>query len=370
MKCPECGKDVATDAFQCPSCELLLGLVPLDSIEPPREPTVIRMMLSPPEASLSRADIRVPDEVRQAAKARLKREVTAPTVLMTFAASSTDVPAVADGLDLTSLSLSSFEAFVISLMDGRTNVDGVRQAAGLSKPEMNGLLMSLLDKKVVRVSEPPKAPARPPRPVKAEDLGLVLEAVQTEPENALPAPPPSPPPLPPSEIVVRPAATATPPPMPALRRLGGKPPAPPPPPARPAPKPDVADKPVRTTPAIEAFLKQAKSAQKPREEPPASAAMLDPLQRAIALEKEGQMDRAIEVLEQAIKKSRNPAPLYNRLGIVLLKERRDLGRAEMFLEKARKLDPSNAVYEKNYFTVMGMRAAVTHIKKNPLLKGR
>ena len=39
-------------------------------------------------------------------------------------------------------------------------------------------------------------------------------------------------------------------------------------------------------------------------------------------------------------------------------------------EEARKLDPSNPVYEKNYFSVMGMRAAVTNIKLNPLLKGR
>ncbi|MBI5547562.1 MAG: hypothetical protein HY901_27075 [Deltaproteobacteria bacterium] len=72
-----------------------------------------------------------------------------------------------------------------------------------------------------------------------------------------------------------------------------------------------------------------------------------PLQRAIALEAAGRTDRAIEVLEEAIAKSSAPAPLFNRLAIAVIKERRDLAAASALLAKALALDPNNEVYRAN-----------------------
>ena len=76
------------------------------------------------------------------------------------------------------------------------------------------------------------------------------------------------------------------------------------------------------------------------------------LQEAIQLEQQGNLAGAIELLEVAIEHSKEPAPLYNRLALVLIKERRDYERAEELLEKAQALDPTNRTYQSNLQKVL------------------
>lgn len=94
------------------------------------------------------------------------------------------------------------------------------------------------------------------------------------------------------------------------------------------------------------------------------------LQKALNLEARGQLDQALAVLEGALKQSKDAAPLYNRLGLVLLRERRDFQRASRCLERAVKLDPSNATYARNHMQVVAMEASFTGLRENPYLKNR
>ena len=90
-----------------------------------------------------------------------------------------------------------------------------------------------------------------------------------------------------------------------------------------------------------------------------------PLQRAITLEKSGRMKECIEHLERAIEVAPDPAPLYNRLALVLLKERRDLKGAEALLHKALEHDPDSDVYRQNLLKILMMAGATTGRQKVP-----
>jgi len=318
-RCPQCKRKLALDAFQCPDCELILEGAVLGEEEHSKEHTLIRSLLAPPQESSSRTAINVPEDLVAAARATIRRAAPERTTVMSFLAASTDVPTLDPSLDLTEFSLSDFEAFVLSAMDGQSNVDTIRQLVGISRQEMQAVLQALVDKKLVQIRE-----------VEAKGKG--------ETKRAAPADPVS------DELPVFKA------PAEAIRPAMDKPRAPPPPPAPP---------PVVHTPRV-----------RPMPPPPKPPAAVSPLQRAIELEKAGDIDRAIEVLERAVAKSRDPAPLYNRLGIVLLKERRDFARAEKYLEKARELDPDNSVYEQNYFRIVALNAAHTGVRTNPLKPGR
>lgn len=72
-------------------------------------------------------------------------------------------------------------------------------------------------------------------------------------------------------------------------------------------------------------------------------------------ENEGDVDRAIELLEQAISHSKQPAFL-NRLGVILAMKKREYDRAQQLVEQARELAPDNATYEKNLHKILSMAA--------------
>lgn len=80
------------------------------------------------------------------------------------------------------------------------------------------------------------------------------------------------------------------------------------------------------------------------------------LQVAIRMEQGGRLDEAIRYLENSISKSPDAPSLYNRLAIILMRERADLRRAEQLLQKAVELAPGHQVYEKNLKTVLQKRA--------------
>ena len=80
------------------------------------------------------------------------------------------------------------------------------------------------------------------------------------------------------------------------------------------------------------------------------------LQVAIRMEQNGRLDEAIRYLENSIAKSPDAPSLYNRLAIILMRERADLRRAEQLLQKATELAPGHEVYEKNLAAVLAKRA--------------
>lgn len=80
------------------------------------------------------------------------------------------------------------------------------------------------------------------------------------------------------------------------------------------------------------------------------------LQVAIRMEQNGRLDEAIRYLENSIAKSPDAPSLYNRLAIILMRERADLRRAEQLLQKAVELAPGHEVYEKNLKSVLQKRA--------------
>jgi type IV pilus assembly protein PilB len=97
---------------------------------------------------------------------------------------------------------------------------------------------------------------------------------------------------------------------------------------------------------------------------PVKEARADPsdgvIQRAVQLERSGKVEEAIEVLEQGISKLPQPAPLYNRLGMILLNQRKDYTRASKLFQKAADLDPENNAYMMNLYTVLSLTADSTN----------
>jgi type IV pilus assembly protein PilB len=84
------------------------------------------------------------------------------------------------------------------------------------------------------------------------------------------------------------------------------------------------------------------------------------IQRAVQLERSGRIEEAIEVLEAGISQLPKPAPLYNRLGMILLNQRQDYARAAKLFQKAADLEPDNSTYMMNLYTVLSLKADVTN----------
>ncbi|MFZ5439530.1 MAG: tetratricopeptide repeat protein, partial [Myxococcota bacterium] len=201
-------------------------------------------------------------------------------------------------------------------------------------------------------------------------------------------PPPPPPPSPPEPVrsvappVLAPSiapakafnrrADAAPPPYPSAKpsREEAPPPA--------APPLALGDAPVeRTDPRIAYTgnvnrkvldaLKKVKRADPVTSASPASASARDDvnaadvlardsLQVALRMEQGGRLDEAIRFLERSIAQSPDAPSLYNRLGIILMRERSDLRRAEEMIRKATELAPDNAVYAANLRQVISQQA--------------
>ncbi len=77
---------------------------------------------------------------------------------------------------------------------------------------------------------------------------------------------------------------------------------------------------------------------------------------ATEAEQHGDVDRAIELLEQAIERSKQ-APFYNRLGVLLAMKKRRYMEAQALISQALELMPNNATYEKNLQKILSMAAA-------------
>ncbi len=281
VPCTKCGRQLSTADFQCPFCELLLDSPALldDAVGfEEHVPSVIRSLLSPPVSGLHSFD---PPQSNPDVPQDFADDFVVATKPMMYTEAFADVPVLCPGLDLMTCKLSTFEAFVVSMVDAKTNVRGLRQMAGLSEPEFQALLKTLQDRAIIQLVNAVAAPtiSMEPEPVPAPaPLELELEEILLPEPEALPVRPAMP---------VKPAMAMAPRPTPMAIPAAVLPPAPK---ATPAPMPvSVVPSPVLPRP-VRAATKY--------DGPP-----VDPLQQAIAFEQAGQVDRAIQVLETAIKRS-------------------------------------------------------------------
>ncbi|RKH06290.1 hypothetical protein D7V97_22740 [Corallococcus sp. CA053C] len=82
------------------------------------------------------------------------------------------------------------------------------------------------------------------------------------------------------------------------------------------------------------------------------------------------------LLERSIALLPQPAPLYNRMGMIVLNHQRDYTRASAFFQKAADLEPENSVYTMNLYSVLCLTAEATNAgqkkksKRCPLRSGR
>ncbi len=310
--CPQCSEPVFGDQLECGSCGLLLN---------PNAPTdasgarIVRALLSQP-SGLHRV------------KSKSQGHEGATRRGFVQQISDDQIPELVAGVDIAR-SLSDFEAFLISFVDGRMTVGDLSHSSGLMAVEAQSVIASLCERRVLQLRSSPPPPPPP-----------------TGPEAATPAPPdvaPLEPPTPPVPHEPMPERTRNPRrerPRPVSKPVPPVPPAavvpPPPPPPAAAPKP-------------------AAPLLPPRHMDP-NVQMENSLQHALALERRGQIDGAISVLRIAVSRAKNPAPLYNRLALVILNQRQDARQAEQLIQKALELDPENPVYRANLVKVLGYAA--------------
>ncbi|MFY2559462.1 hypothetical protein ACN469_17650 [Corallococcus terminator] len=119
----------------------------------------------------------------------------------------------------------------------------------------------------------------------------------------------------------------------------------------------------RATPTREGTSEAAAAPPRPVTRAPvprAEDANEDLLQRVIRMEQEGRWAEAVELLERGIGMLPSPAPLYNRLGMIIVNHHRDYQRATALFQKAADLEPENNLYTMNLYSVMCLLADATN----------
>ena len=308
LKCPSCGAPATADSFQCAKCGLLLN----HEASARRRGTQASIVY----ALLSRTG--GADRPREHPAEESDR-----TVRVSLPADASQIPRLVGGLDVFERPLHEFEAFLASFIDGETDVETIAAAAGVTELEAHAIIRSLMARKIVQLSKKaaPPPPGTPPPPPRREPhtpasggfplgrLTLVRGGEPTTPNTPALGVHPSEAPTPPDGVA--PAGPPTP--------FGG--------------------------------VRPADARPRATYDPAASA-----LQQAVALERRGKLAEAIEVLEGGISRLSNPAPLLNKLALILVDQRGDYRKAEKLLRKASGLDPKSEVYQRNLYKVLGLEA--------------
>ncbi|MGQ0504307.1 MAG: hypothetical protein ACT4TC_03235 [Myxococcaceae bacterium] len=352
--CPQCGAPADPDDFQCPRCELLLNFQGGLESEPVTEPSVVRALLAPPERKITRdlpiAPPRAPF-------------VDGPTARYTSAWDGDAIPRVCGGVELAS-TLHAFEAYVVSYVDGRTKLSEMARACRISEIEAQVVLRSLMDRGVVEVR----------RSEDGEETRPLMRAPMDQPwsEDVV-------------KTVQRPTLHFADLPQPKV--AGARVPMHP---------EDITAPEIRATqevlnsaaPSGDPTVRNVKLGANWRPGGTRQVAPMAPLERvtgdptpsrrnggaanvierAVTLERRGEIDAAIHLLRQAIGGMNHPAPLYNKLALILVMQRKDLAQAEELLRKALALEPSNSIYQQNLYKVVG-RAALGAPPRKPQTGG-
>lgn len=381
--CSHCGEPYELDQLECAQCGLLLNP------DAPIERT---------GQSMVRALLASPTGMRRAPRSNVVSHDGPTRLGLAVQLTDTSVPEIAGGLEMMR-SLAELEAFLVTWVDGETSLAALSESTGLMAVEVRSVVASLVERQVLRLLSgpasqqvtgplqtvaPPAADPTPPDPVPtqapepvAEPLpsaDLVAQPVITAEVMQQPAPvaprpaagpagDPAAATIAPARIVERPAASARPPPpvlLPTSARVVPQPPA-----AKIEKRPEsrVAQE------AREARNRDLLARLKPQMKDPAPAAFapvaaapaaeehkgFDPtLSKALAMEKRGDINGAIRMLREGIERASHPAPLYNRLAVLILNRQRDPKHAEELLYKAIALEPENPVYRQNLLKVLAL----------------
>jgi hypothetical protein len=328
LECPECHAPVAPDDFLCENCQLLLNPQLASGEYVITEPTIVRALMSPPSRTASRE---IP-AVTVGASVHDKE-----TVRFSVPIHDEEVPYLTASVDVALRPLPPFEAYIASFIDGTQSISALAEATRLPLIEIKLVIKSLIDRRMVELH--PQPALRPPE----DELPLIegVEFMEDAPPIVMGTETVEPPPPPPEAIRAEPP----PPRLPIVL-----PPAPPPsrpsmasqasvvPPVAPPPSPTASE---------------------------ASAHSEDILQRAVRFERDGQVDRAIELLKRGLAQVTAPAPLYNKLALILVNQRKDFLQAAELLERAVELEPHNPVFQQNLLKVVGLAANAPASRKGP-----
>lgn len=331
LLCPQCGTPYEEGDFLCTGCELILDLDAAEANYKPNQPSIVRALLSPPQRRTG---------VRPAIPAELKKKGDPDvTVRANIVMDDFTIPRLVVGMNMALTPLHEFEAMVASFVDGTSSVPMIAAAAEISRVEAMAVFSSLVERKVIELRrEQAQAPAPAP-----------------ELDDELPTPPPTPPPAPALDPDPPPAPARTPLPtdLPVRKPIVAQRPAPmltpsrtpvvmPPPRADPVP-----------TPAPGRLKASSLQAPSPVATAPKAESVLE---RAISLERRGEVDGAIHILKRAITQVKEPAALCNKLALILVNQRKDYRQAEELLNKAIELEPENDVYQQNLFKIVSLSA--------------
>jgi hypothetical protein len=332
LECPECQGPVGEADFQCTHCGLLLDAEQASGEYVAHEPTIVRALLSPLQRSRT-LEVPLPPLQQPTPHDLATARFTVPMDAHT-------VPHLRGGLDIALQPLHPFEAHIASFIDGVQPVPELARAAKLPEIEVKVVLKALLERGVVELHRVPGAPGLH---MLAEELPVLDGNDFLVPEPmALGDEEPAPRPLPIRAVI---PDLSGPPSRPGLACPPPLPPAPlaatPPPPRATVPPPR----------------------PRPRGNEPATAE--DFLQRAVRLEREGQVERAIEVLTRAIDRVPEAAVLHSKLALILVHQRKDYRTAAALLERAVELEPGNAVLQQNLLKVTGLMAAAAGERQEP-----
>ncbi|NNC19205.1 general secretion pathway protein GspE [Corallococcus exiguus] len=308
LACPHCGASCKPGDFQCARCELLL----VRSVEdlPPRDNvSLVRALLTRPEQTGARGVPRPPQQ-----------EATRVVTFQAHAQPKTKGPPVRPvivaSLDLVNRPLSPFEAYVLSFVDGRTALADMAMITQLTELELRAVFESLSERGVTKL------------------VGTLASAEVAFTGDGVPAfsrEPKTVPPAAAAKVAAAPAARTQAPrqaPMPSVSLASA-----------------LTSKPPSVAPAPVARKEDAQE---------------EVLQRVVRLEQAGKMAEALDLLERSIGLLPKPAPLYNRMGMIILNHQRDYERASAFFKMASDLEPENSVYTMNLYSVLALNAEATN----------
>jgi len=366
LLCPQCQTPYEEGDFLCTGCELILDLDAAEANYKLKQPSIVQALLSPPQRRSTGVRPSIPADLKK--KGDPEVTVRAPMTIDDAA-----VPRLLAGMNLALTPLHEFEAMVAAFVDGSSTVPQIAVAAEISRVEAMAVFTSLVQRKVIELTrpEPPKPKPEPAKTGRPDPITLPPNVIELAPEldEEPPTPPPDEPlppveepePPPPPPRARAPQPTDLPPrkpsrPPPVMTPVSSAPPPPAPvmtpsrtaaapPPARGAPVP---------TPVSTARPKPSQlQAPSPMASTPKAESVLE---RAISLERRGEVDGAIHILKRAITQVKEPAALCNKLALILVNQRKDFRQAEELLNKAIELEPENAVYQQNLFKIVGMAA--------------
>jgi hypothetical protein len=378
-QCPSCFQPIAAGDFLCPHCELILD----PSKAPPRpvgDISVVRRMLEAPQRGVPQAR---PETKGLRGVVRKGQGGEGPTKVLNLGPELAGVPVVVATLTKKAEPLTELEAWIVSLIDGLHDAEALAKKANLREFELRVVLRTLQEKKVIDFADEPLSDADLGLP---SVVGTLEDEVPSEPitvPNAVAAAAPgasadrrdgrfvapSSKPRPSALEVEAPIVTgrAEAPvlepakgPSKPISRHDAMPPYPSRLPTAPPVVTPAGRKPEAAAPRREVSAPAAKPLLQPaRAKKPAQnfddVLARDTLQVALRMEQQGRFEDAIGFLERSIAQSPDAASLYNRLGIIVMRERVDYERAEELMRKAVELAPGNRVYETNLQMVVSQQ---------------